>query len=88
MIPDAVLATRRRLPAIPWTVPITVHFACDDDGWSAAGSVFCVTGCGLAIAVTFSAARPKPSSHVNASDVPGAAAGSLNGLPSRRSRPD
>ncbi len=30
MIPDAVVAIRRRLPAIPWTVPITVHFACDD----------------------------------------------------------
>jgi hypothetical protein len=30
MIPDAVLAMRRRLPAIPWATPITVHLACDD----------------------------------------------------------
>ncbi len=30
MVPDAVAAIRRRLPAVPWTVPITVHFACDD----------------------------------------------------------
>ncbi len=30
MVPDAVVAMRRRLPAIPWAVPITVHFACDD----------------------------------------------------------
>lgn len=29
-MPDAVAAIRRRLPAVPWTVPITVHFVCDD----------------------------------------------------------
>ena len=30
MVPDAVAAIQERLRAVPWDVPIAVHFACDD----------------------------------------------------------
>lgn len=30
MGPDLIAATQRRLPAIPWNVPISVQFACDE----------------------------------------------------------
>ena len=30
MLPNSVAEIQRRLRAIPWDVPIAVHFACDD----------------------------------------------------------
>ncbi len=78
MIPDAVLATRRRLPAIPWTVPITVHFACDDGRLF--GCRLCILRYGLRagdrrhLFGSETEALEHITDHVNASDVPGAAA--------------
>ncbi len=45
MVPDAVVEIRRRLPAVPWTVPIVVPFACGDKPLF--GCRFCVLRYGL-----------------------------------------